>query len=369
MSNRVRNPPPGLSPLVELLRCIECGAPVKIKEIAAGPGYQELGPDGWLECTSCGERYPVIGGTPRMLDRTARAELRASYPATAIELPPPGAEAVKNGSSSIMQRTADSFAYEWRHFGRPRAEWQQNFVGYMRPHGPGFFRDKLVLDVGTGSGRHSAQAAALNARVVAVDLGRSVDVARRNLPHEVLTVQADAERLPFAPGVFDFVMSIGVLHHLPDTERAFRSLVPVVAPGGRLHIYVYWVPERAFHRHLLRLVAAIRPVTTRLPYRVLHPLCYPLAAFLWLSVVAPYRALRNRPRGRRVAEALPLKTYADYPFGVLVNDQFDRFSAPIEHRYTRSEVESMLKEAGLTEVTVIPNAGWIGDGRVPGINH
>jgi hypothetical protein len=60
-----------------------------------------------------------------------------------------------------------------------------------------------------------------------------------------------------------------------------------------------------------------------------------------------------------------LKTYADYPFGVLVNDQFDRFSAPLEHRYTEEEVRDMLTRSGLTSVMVLPNAGWLGDGRMP----
>ena len=58
-----------------------------------------------------------------------------------------------------------------------------------------------------------------------------------------------------------------------------------------------------------------------------------------------------------------LKTYADYPFAVLVNDQFDRFSAPLENRYTRAEVTAMLEQAGLEAVDVMPNSGWVADGR------
>jgi hypothetical protein len=132
-----------------------------------------------------------------------------------------------------------------------------------------------------------------------------------------------------------------------------------------VHVYLYWVPEQAWHARVLRAVTAARRVTVRLPHRLLHALCVPLAALLALTVVWPYRLLRRVPRLRRPAEAFPLKTYADYPFGVLVNDQFDRFSAPLERRYTRAEVEEMLQRAGLEDVTVLPNHGWIGDGRVP----
>jgi 2-polyprenyl-3-methyl-5-hydroxy-6-metoxy-1,4-benzoquinol methylase/uncharacterized protein YbaR (Trm112 family) len=355
-----------LSPLINLLRCIECGDALVFEEATADAGYLGLGPDGLLRCHGCGELYPVIGGTARMLDRAGRAQLSRDYPAAGVsQFDDREASTPRNADAAVKQQTAESFAYEWGHFGAPRREWRKNFLDYMRPHGTEFFRDLLLLDVGAGSGRHSAQAAALGARVVAVDLGRSIDVTRSNVPPTALTVQADAERLPFAHGTFDFVMSIGVLHHLPEPHRALQSLVQYARPGGRVRVYLYWQPERDWHRRVLKLVTAVRRLTVRMPHRLLHQLCYPLAAALWVGVVLPYRGLRSRSRLRRLADTLPLQTYADYPFEVLVNDQFDRFSAPLERRYTRIQVEAMLRDAGLENVSVMPNYGWIGEGRVP----
>jgi ubiquinone/menaquinone biosynthesis C-methylase UbiE len=329
-----------MNELEAMLRCLECGGAVRLVSLSERPEHPELGADGRFACESCGAGYPMTAGTVRMLPRQMR-------------------------SHDVKQRTADSFAYEWERFGGLRDQWRKNFADYMQPHAPESFAGKLLLDVGTGSGRHAFHAAEAGARVVAVDLGRSIDVARGNLPPEVLTVQADAERLPFEPGTFDFVMSIGVLHHLPDPERAFERIVPLARPGGNVHVYLYWIPEQAWHARILRLVSAVREVTVCLPHRLLHALCVPLAAVLALTVVWPYRLLRRVPRLRRLAAAFPLKTYADYPFGVLVNDQFDRFSAPLERRYTRSEVEAMFARAGLEDVSVLPNHGWVGDGRVP----
>jgi ubiquinone/menaquinone biosynthesis C-methylase UbiE len=313
------------------LRCPACGATLTLASESA------------LACGACGARYPIAGGTPRML-------LACGHSAE---------------EDAVAQRTADSFAYEWERFGVMRDEWAKNFADYMRPHTPQSLAGKSVLDVGTGSGRHSFHAAQAGAQVVAVDLGASIDVARRNLPASVLTVQADAEALPFEPGSFDLVMSIGVLHHLPDTERALRSIARYAKPGGHVHVYLYWVPERRWHRRVLHAVTALRRVTVRLPHSVLHALCYPLAALLWVAVVAPYRALRARPHTARLAAELPLKTYADYPFGVLVNDQFDRFSAPLERRFTAAEVRAAMEAAGLEDVVVLPNHGWVADGRRP----
>jgi hypothetical protein len=145
-----------------------------------------------------------------------------------------------------------------------------------------------------------------------------------------------------------------------------RSIVRFARPGGRVRVYLYWVPERAWHRRVLHAVSAVRRVTVHMPHRVLHALCYPLGAVLWLGVVLPYRVMRRRSRTHAFADSFPLKAYADYPFGVLVNDQFDRFSAPLERRYTRSQVESMLRSAGLEYVAVFANSGWVAEGRVPG---
>lgn len=321
-----------LSDLASLLRCLSCGSP-----LAPADGGDALA------CTACSRRYPVRDGTVRMVDDLGPAD-----------------------EAAMKARTGESFAYEWERFGVLRPEWRKNFLDYLRPLDETWFADKTVLDVGAGSGRHSRQAHELGARVVAVDVGDSIDVARRNLPPEVLTVQCDAERLPFAPGTFDLVMSIGVLHHLPDTERALRGLPRFARPGGRVHVYLYWQPPVAWHRAVLRLVTAVRRVTTRMPHRLLHALCYPLAAGLYGALVLPYRHLRRRPRGRRIAAGLPLKTYADYPFSVCVNDQFDRLSAPIERRFERDEVETLIRSAELEDVIVLPNHGWIGSGRARG---
>jgi len=347
------------------LRCLECGGDVELTFVSDRPGYPDLGPDGTLTCSGCRIDYPLIAGTPRMVTLEHRRRLHDRYPLARIPRSHDDRPAQLDAETTVKQLTAASFAYEWKHFGGPREEWQQNFADYMRPHAPESLAGREVLDVGAGSGRHSFHAARAGAQVIAVDLGASIDVARHNLPPSVLTVQADAEALPFAPESFDLVMSIGVLHHLPDPDRALRSIVRYARPAGHVHVYVYWVPEQRWQRRVLGLVTRARRVTVRMDHRLLHALCYPLAAALLVAFVAPQRALRRRPHGRALAAALPLKTYVDYPFGVLVNDQFDRFSAPLERRYTAREVRDCLRSAGLQDVVVLANHGWLGDGRRP----
>jgi len=101
---------------------------------------------------------------------------------------------------------------------------------------------KLVLDAGSGSGVDSAMFSEADATVVAVDLSRQAAAAtyrRLGDRPNVHVLQADVNRLPFPPGLFDYVSSDQVLHHTPDTATALRAIARHLAPGGRIAIYVY----------------------------------------------------------------------------------------------------------------------------------
>jgi SAM-dependent methyltransferase len=177
-------------------------------------------------------------------------------------------------------------------------------------------------------------------------------------------VQADLHRPPFALESFDFIYSIGVLHHLPDPEAAFQNLLRFLKPSGEIQIYLYWEPEgQPIKRALLALVGAARQITTRLPHRAVYALAFPAAVAAFGLFVWPYRLLKRIPGLKALAEKIPMKQYASFPFRVCVNDQLDRFSAPIENRYTRQQVADWLDRAQLQGTKVNAAFGWVGTGR------
>jgi ubiquinone/menaquinone biosynthesis C-methylase UbiE len=57
--------------------------------------------------------------------------------------------------------------------------------------------------------------------------------------------QADAEALPFEPGMFDAVVNGFGMCHLPNPDVALREAFRVLMPGGRVAFAVWDVPERA----------------------------------------------------------------------------------------------------------------------------
>ena len=157
-----------------------------------------------------------------------------------------------------------------------------------------------------------------------------------------------------------------MLHHLPDPEAAFQNLLRYLKPGGEIQIYLYWSPEgQPIKRALLATVSAMRKLTTRLPHRAVYGLAFPAALAAFTFFVWPYRLMKKVPGLRGLAEKMPMKQYAGFPFRVCINDQLDRFSAPIENRYTRKEVEEWLRRGNLQDSQVAPSYGWVATGRKP----
>ncbi len=94
-----------------------------------------------------------------------------------------------------------------------------------------------VLDLGCGAGHVSFHVASLVKEVVAYDLSQQMlDVVsraalERELPN-IRTVRGAAERLPFADGEFDYVLSRYSAHHWSDLGQALREVRRVLKPGG-----------------------------------------------------------------------------------------------------------------------------------------
>jgi SAM-dependent methyltransferase/uncharacterized protein YbaR (Trm112 family) len=348
-----------MSDLWSLLRCPACGDALARQD------------EGLLR-SGCGLWFPVVDGIPRIFV----GELRRIYATDFGDfLSRRGLTVGSNGAPTTAETeaklaTRDSFGYEWTYFHEMLPEWEENARYYFEPiGGASTLKGKLCLEAGCGKGRHSYYALRAGARVVAVDFSRAVDVAAQNckkVDGDRLFVQADIMNLPFQPGVFDAGYSFGVLHHLPDPEGGFRCVVDRVKPGGRVLVYLYHALEgEPVKQAILKGVNVARKLTTRLPHKMLLPISKVLGVGLYVGVVTPYKILRRLPPTRALAEQMPLKIYADYPMRVIINDQFDRFSAPIENRYRRDEVLGWLERAGLSDPVILGEGGWRAAGQKP----
>jgi putative AdoMet-dependent methyltransferase len=97
-----------------------------------------------------------------------------------------------------------------------------------------------ILEIGTGSGHFARAAAKAGHRVTAVDVSPAMlQYAELRAKSEGLSkiefYHAGFLTFPAAPATFDAVISVAVLHHLPDLWKAvaLQNIHRVLKPGGR----------------------------------------------------------------------------------------------------------------------------------------
>jgi SAM-dependent methyltransferase len=306
--------------ILDRLRCPACGDPVEDADrggIACPSGHRYLVRDGYLDCSS----GPVTEGS--------------------------------------TERTFASFGFEWNNFDQVREEDEAFAEVYFRDLELASLQGKVGLDAGCGKARYSRFLAEHLSALVALDGSSAVEAAARNLDDtsNVLVVKSDLRTAPLAPEGFDFIASLGVLHHLDDPRQGFARLLTYLAPGGQILLYLYSRPSTFGLRSVaLRLATALRTVTVRLPHRALKALSLFIAACLYYGVVVPGHY--GDRRGVAALGGLPMDAYRGKPLRSLVLDTFDRLSAPVEHRYVWKDLAPWFADHGMVVDAARDETGW-----------
>lgn len=267
---------------------------------------------------------------------------------------------ITSGERNIDFQTVSSFGKEWKKFDRFSDE-------EIETAGRQYFdivsekmlnNNSLVLDIGTGSGRWAKYVSPRAKFIEAIDPGDAVFSAIHFLKpcSNIRITQASVSDIPFADHSFDFIFSLGVFHHLPDTEAALASAVKKLKPGGYFLIYLYYsLDNRGIaYRLLFRLSALLRMPVSLLPSVFKKKICDLIALFVYLPLVTIVRIMK-KVFGGHFWKKLPLSYYADKTFWVMRNDALDRFGTPLEKRFSKKEIKNMMEKAGLKEIVFSEN--------------
>lgn len=274
--------------LVGLLRSPRTGSPLRIE-----------GSD--LVANGGADRYPVVGGVPRLA-----------------------------GEAYV-----GSFGRQWNRYDVARPEEDEATFEAKTGVAPRALAGLRVLDAGCGGGRYARLLGEHGAEVLGVDLSSAVDKAASlcaGLPN-VQIVQADLLDLPVAESAFDLVFSIGVLHHSPDPRRAFAEIARRVKPGGRLAVWLYRknvAPQEWIN-------SGVRALTTRMPARVLEPLCAGLGALGSVPVL-----------NRTLNKLVNFSAHPDWTLRVC--DNFDWWAPEHQSHHTMAELRSWFAEEGFEDL-------------------
>jgi SAM-dependent methyltransferase len=296
--------------LIEHLICPECGTGFDMRVSEREKGEIKTGV---LRCTS-GHSFPITKFIPRFVD---------------------------------ADRYADSFSrqrlYVRRHFkyylnDRSGDELFQSTTSFT----PDELKVGLSLEVGCGYGRFLDVVQRSGGRIIGIDLStHSIELAHDfvGLRPNVYLVQCDLFKLPFRRDYFDRIFSIGVLHHTPSTRQAFEALVPHVAHGGRIAVWVYNPDDKKSSDRW-------RKMTTRMSHRVLYGWCIVnQLLFSWI---------RSLPGGWRFSYVVPgNQPGPGRPFWLRVLSDFDDLSPRYAHVHGHDEVVGWFSAAGLSQIRAL----------------
>ena len=283
--------------LISLLRCPKCQGDLQV----------DGNPPQSLACRSCSETYPIVGGIPRL-----------------------------SGDSY-----AASFGRQWNRYDVMRPAEDEATFRVKTGVAASSLAGRLVLDAGCGGGRYACLVGGHGARVIGVDLSIAVEKAamlcRRTARRRHRSGRS--ARLADRRGL----LRSGVLDRSPASysrpSPRFAEIARRVKPAGRLAVWLY----RRNTSPQEWLNTGLRAITTRLPPRVLEPLCVGLGALGSIPVF-----------NRTLNKLANFSNHRDWTLRVC--DNFDWYAPRYQSHHTHEELKGWFREEGFIDIVELPPA-------------
>jgi SAM-dependent methyltransferase len=217
--------------------------------------------------------FPIMNGVPMVLEKQFTREFLQRHGSSIRSDPRLSGLELKAGGEQDW-----SFSREWNeHFdtgnertcGYTACERLEQFFMETQTDAEDL-RGQTVLDAGCGNGALSSEIAALGAAVVGIDYSSSVlNAERRRGSDRVHFIRGDLQSPPLVAESFDLAISIGVLHHTPDTFVSFKHVARLVKPGGKFYVWLYRLPEGFIGRHVkVPIYDFLRFMVSRFPVKL-----------------------------------------------------------------------------------------------------
>lgn len=332
---------------IKYLKCIKCGKDLSLETIEK-KGKECI--SGKLKCLSCKSEWPVIKGIPRILPDELLSEL--VYPIHKDFFKKNGIKIrLPKKKNKLKNDTAESFGFEWLKYPKILSMFEKDWKRYFNPQiKKEQIKGSVVADYGCGMAKHGYFIAKYNAKkYIGIDLSEAVEAAYANTKEfSPLIVQADIYNLPLKGELIDLHYSIGVLHHLPDPEGGFQSIVKIMKKDARIFIWVY---GRKNNKRALYLYNPVRTVTTKIPKKILYALCHiPASALHGLNLL---HIGLNKIGMKKLANKVPLNYYANFPYSFKVSDSFDVFATPKQLYYKNEDIDAWFRRANLKKTAIL----------------
>ena len=260
--------------------------------------------------------------------------------------------------NNIREKVIKDFGLEWQRFDQSdryfkSSESKKIFNKYFD-----IFPFKKIninsigMDLGCGSGRWAKYIAPKVKKLILVDPSKkALDIAKKNLYeiNNVVFYCNDIDLLPVENNSLDFTYSLGVLHHLPDTQKAIKNISVKLKKNAPLLLYLYYsLDNRSFiYKFIWKITNIMRIIISNLPVKLKNIICDILALIIYFPL-ARLSLLLNLIKINY--NFLPLSFYKDKSFYTMRTDCLDRFGTKLEKRFSLKEIKEMMENAGFINI-------------------
>lgn len=268
----------------------------------------------------------------------------------------------QNDHSSLSQRTISDFGAQWTTYDNTDGYFGSTelLADFIKPFDVKRFANTRVADIGSGTGRFAAGLLDIGAEhVYAVEPSQAISVIKKRFAGDarVTTLNIQGAALP-ASLKLDYIVSIGVIHHIPTPQPVIQAAYAALKPGGQL---IVWLYGKEGSRAYLALALPLRLITRYMPQKMVAGLAwaleFPLRAYIQLAKKFPWH--------------LPLKSYMVKVLDKIPADKrriviYDQLKPAYAKYYTKDEADALLRAAPFSvEVHDRMGYSWVAIGTKP----
>ena len=253
------------------------------------------------------------------------------------------------------KNTVEGFGDEWSRFDQsdlPEDEQKLLFDEYFSVFPwENISKESVGFDLGCGSGRWAKSVAPKVKKLFCIDPSSALDIAKKNLSNfdncEFQSTTVDD--ISIDNNSMDFGYSLGVLHHVPNTEMGIKQCVEKLKKGAPLLLYLYYrFDNRPFwFRFIWSISDLLRKIISKMPYGLRYIFSQIIAVVIYFPLA---RTSFYMEKLNLNVSNFPLSSYKNLSFYTMRTDALDRFGTRLEQRFTRDEIKIMMENAGLENI-------------------
>lgn len=258
-------------------------------------------------------------------------------------------------NSQIESRTISSFGEEWTRYDQkklPRKELHNIFNDYFDIFPNELLnKESIGFDMGCGSGRWAKLISPKVKLLNCIEPSNAIEIAKKNIhSNNVIFIKKSVFDNFLPSNSQDFGYSLGVLHHVKDTQAALNICVNSLKPGSPFLIYLYYNFDGApnYYFYLWKISDIARKIICLLPNKLRNLITeiIALGVYFPLARISYLISLVNK----KFFNYFPLSYYSRKSLYTMRTDARDRMGTPYESRFSKDEIEKMMQNAGLINI-------------------